>query len=65
MKKSLLFAVAAMSMVASANAQIISRVKKKKNAKMANVAKSQVFDLSNVCVTADNSRITGAGEGHL
>lgn len=49
MKKSLLFAVAAMSMVASANAQIISRVEQAKNAKMANVAKSQVFDLSNVC----------------
>ena len=48
MKKSLLFAVAAMSMVASANAQIISRVEQAKNAKMANVAKSQV-DLSNVC----------------
>ena len=55
MKKSLLFAVAAMSMVASANAQIISLVEQAKNAKMANVAKSQVFDLSNVCVTADNS----------
>lgn len=49
MKKSLLFAVVAMSMVASANAQVISRVEQAKNAKKVNVAKSQVFDLSNVC----------------
>ena len=50
MKKSLLFAVVAMSMVSSANAQLISRVEQAKNVKMANVAKPIKFDLGNVCV---------------
>lgn len=50
MKKSLLFAVVAVSMVSSANAQLISRVEQAKNVKMANVAKSIKFDLGNVCV---------------
>ena len=50
MKKSLLFAVVAMSMVSSANAQHISRVEQAKNVKMANVAKPIKFDLGNVCV---------------
>lgn len=50
MKKSLLFAVVAMSMVSSANAQLISRVEQAKNVKMANAAKPIKFDLGNVCV---------------
>ena len=50
MKKSLLFAVVAMSMVSSANAQLISRVEQAKNVKMANAAKPIKFDLDNVCV---------------
>lgn len=50
MKKSLLFAVVAVSMVSSANAQLISRVEQAKNVKMANAAKPIKFDLGNVCV---------------